>query len=115
MFLRIWRWVLILWVLLLDFQVVPFPAPPPFSPQQDKGVVMKEVDGIKWLSTNEFMERFSGISRSTIYESLKDGSLPHIRLSKSKILIPEDAFERKFRSSYERTDLLGREIEEERN
>jgi excisionase family DNA binding protein len=48
---------------------------------------------LRFLSTNEFIERH-GISRSTIYEALKDGSLPHIRLSKSKILIPEDALER---------------------
>ena len=75
---------------------------------------MKEVDGIKWLTPTEFT-KLKGLTRSTVYESLRDGSLPHIRLSKRKILIPEDAFERKFRSSYEGTGLLGRENEEERN
>ena len=49
---------------------------------------------IQFLSTDEFIKRH-GISRSTLYESIKDGSLSHIRLSKAKILIPEDALERR--------------------
>ena len=48
---------------------------------------------IQFLSTDEFIKRH-GISRSTIYASIKDGSIPHIRLSKAKILIPEEALKR---------------------
>tara|TARA_Y100000310_G_C20527716_1_gene736893 strand:- start:442 stop:657 length:216 start_codon:yes stop_codon:yes gene_type:complete len=53
---------------------------------------MKEEEGVRFLSPTEFT-KLKGLTRSTVYESLRDGSMPHIRLSKRKILIPENALE----------------------
>jgi excisionase family DNA binding protein len=57
---------------------------------------MKEEEGIRFLSPTEFT-KLKGLTRSTVYEAIRDGSLPHIRLSKRKILIPEDALERRMK------------------
>lgn len=47
----------------------------------------------EWLTVTEFLARFPGkVSRNKIYECIKDGIVPHIRLG--KILVPADALER---------------------
>jgi excisionase family DNA binding protein len=47
-----------------------------------------------FLTPREFWERHR-LSRSTVYEGLRNGSIPSIRIAKKKILIPEDALEQK--------------------
>ena len=40
------------------------------------------------------MEKYN-LARSTVYEGIRDGSIPSVKISKRKILIPADALERK--------------------
>jgi hypothetical protein len=47
-----------------------------------------------FLTPKEFMVA-KNLSRNTVYYGLRNGSIPSVRLSKRKILIPEDALERK--------------------
>ncbi len=47
-----------------------------------------------FLTPKEFMEKYK-LARSTVYEGIRDGSIPSVRISKRKILIPADALERK--------------------
>jgi excisionase family DNA binding protein len=49
----------------------------------------------RFLTPKEFMVA-TNLSRNTVYQGLRDGSIPSVRISKRKILIPEDALERKF-------------------
>ncbi len=50
-------------------------------------------DGREWLSVQEFMARHPGlIGRSAVYERIREGVLPSIRIGK-KILVPSDAFD----------------------
>ena len=56
-----------------------------------------------------------GLSLATVYKGVRDGSIPSVRISKRKILIPENALERRLaeynlqRSRYERLlDTIGR-------
>ena len=53
---------------------------------------------VKFLSPKEF-SKVKGLCLTTVYEALRDGSIPSIRISKQKILIPEDVFERKMQDS----------------
>ena len=47
----------------------------------------------EWLSVSEFLTRYPGkVSRNKLYECIKKGIVPHIKLG--KILIPADALER---------------------
>lgn len=46
-----------------------------------------------FLTPKQFMEA-SNLPRNTVYSGIKDGTIPSIRISKRKILIPSDAFER---------------------
>ena len=48
----------------------------------------------RFLTPKEFMVA-KNLSRNTVYQGLQDGSIPSVRISKRKILIPEDALERK--------------------
>ena len=48
----------------------------------------------RFLTPKEFMVA-KYLSRNTVYQGLQDGSIPSVRISKRKILIPEDALERK--------------------
>ena len=48
----------------------------------------------RFLTPKEFMVA-ENLSRNTVYQGLQDGSIPSVRISKRKILIPEDALERK--------------------
>ena len=47
----------------------------------------------RFLTPKEFMAA-RNLPRNTVYEGIKDGTIPSIRISKRKILIPEDALER---------------------
>ena len=47
----------------------------------------------QFLTPKEFMIA-KNLSRNTVYEGIKDGTIPSIRISKRKILVPVDAFER---------------------
>jgi excisionase family DNA binding protein len=48
----------------------------------------------EWLSVKDFLERHRGqIGRSSVYDRIKDKSLPAVRLGR-RILIPADALER---------------------
>ena len=49
---------------------------------------------VKFLTPKQFMEQ-THLSRNTVYEGIRDGSIPSVRISKKKILIPADALERK--------------------
>ena len=47
----------------------------------------------EWLSVVQFLARHQGrIGRSSIYERIREGSLPAIRIGR-KVLIPSDAFD----------------------
>ena len=68
----------------------------------------------RFLTPKEFMVAVH-LSRATVYKGVRDGSIPSVRISKRKILIPEDALERGLaeynlqRSRYERLlDKIGR-------
>ena len=47
----------------------------------------------RFLSPKEFM-KVTKLPRNTVYEGIRDRSIPSIRISKRKILIPEDALDR---------------------
>ena len=47
----------------------------------------------RFVTPKQFMAD-KGLPRNTVYEGIKDGTIPSIRISKRKILIPIDAFER---------------------
>ena len=47
----------------------------------------------RYLTPKEFMQE-KKLPRNTVYTGLADGSIPSIRISKRKILIPEDALDR---------------------
>lgn len=49
--------------------------------------------GIRYMTPKQFIHE-NDLSRNTVYNGLADGSIPSIRISKRKILIPEDALER---------------------
>jgi excisionase family DNA binding protein len=54
----------------------------------------KVMERRQWLTVNEFLEAFKGqVGRSSLYEHLRDGSLPSVRIGR-KILIPADALDR---------------------
>jgi len=47
----------------------------------------------RYLTPKEFIKEMK-LPRNTVYTGLADGSIPSIRISKRKILIPEDALDR---------------------
>ena len=49
--------------------------------------------GPRYLTPKQFIDE-KDLPRNTVYTGLADGSIPSIRISKRKILIPEDALER---------------------
>ncbi|MCH7620715.1 MAG: helix-turn-helix domain-containing protein [Chloroflexi bacterium] len=53
---------------------------------------------VKFLTPKQFMDQ-THLSRNTVYEGIKDGSIPSIRISKRKILIPADALDRRLTES----------------
>jgi excisionase family DNA binding protein len=70
---------------------------------------MKQDSGTRFITPREFIER-TDLPRNTVYTGLADGSIPSIRISKRKILIPEDALERMLAgkaNAYERPDWMG--------
>ena len=46
----------------------------------------------RFLTPREFMEK-TGLPRNTVYSGIRDGSIPSVKISKRKILVPEDALE----------------------
>ena len=52
-----------------------------------------------FLTPKEFMARHN-LARTTVYEGIRDGSIPSITISKRKILIPADALERKLQNGH---------------
>ena len=48
---------------------------------------------IKFVSVREFIEA-NHLSRNTVYQGIRDGTIPSIRISKKKILVPIDALQR---------------------
>ena len=53
----------------------------------------------RFITPKEFIER-TDLPRNTVYLGLKDGSIPSVRISKRKILIPEDALDRMLAASH---------------
>ncbi len=48
----------------------------------------------EWLTVKQFLKRYDGVvGRNLIYDLIRDGSLPHVRLHR-KLLIPANAFEK---------------------
>ena len=62
-------------------------------------------NSVRFLTPKEFMKE-KKLPRNTVYEGIRDGSIPSIRISKRKLLIPEDALERKLAQAY-RVDEVG--------
>ncbi len=58
-----------------------------------------------FLTPKQFMEK-TGLSRNTVYQGIKDGSIPSIRISRRKLLIPEDALEMKLHAATAATAKL---------
>ncbi len=52
----------------------------------------------RFITPGEFIER-TGLSRNTVYQGIKDGSIPSVRISKRKLLVPEDALEMKLHAA----------------
>ena len=59
----------------------------------------------RFMTPKEFMKE-KNLPRNTVYEGVRDGSIPSIRISRRKILIPEDALERRLAQAY-RVDEVG--------
>jgi hypothetical protein len=55
-----------------------------------------ETDKFQWLTVKEFVAGpLKGkVSANSVYKSIQEGFIPHIRISKGTILIPDDALER---------------------
>ena len=51
-----------------------------------------------FLTPKQFMAA-TNLPRNTVYQGLSDGSIPSIRISKRKILIPANALERRLAES----------------
>ena len=47
----------------------------------------------RFITPKEFIER-TGLARNTVYNGLRDGSIPSVRISRRKILVPSDALDR---------------------
>jgi len=77
--------------------VVYYSKPPDTTPFQGNTEVhlMDEFTPTqtKFLTPKQFMEA-RNLTRNTVYEGIKNGTIPSVRISKRKILIPEDALER---------------------
>ena len=54
---------------------------------------MEDTAQINWLTVAEFRSRFPQVGRSLVYDAVKRGELPSIRIG-GKILIPGDALDR---------------------
>ena len=54
---------------------------------------MNQIAGTRFITPKEFIEK-TDLPRNTVYIAIKDGSIPSVRISKRKILIPEDALDR---------------------
>lgn len=50
----------------------------------------------QWLTPTAFLRKHPEIGRNTLYERMRDGTIPHIRVGPRKILIPADALEQIF-------------------
>ena len=57
----------------------------------------------KFVSVREFIEA-NHLSRNTVYQGIRDGTIPSIRISKKKILVPIDALERILDSAKQYTE-----------
>jgi len=53
---------------------------------------MAKIEQRKWLSVLEFRQLFPQLSRTFVYESVRAGRLPSIKIG-GKILIPDDALD----------------------
>ena len=53
---------------------------------------MTKMEQRKWLSVSEFRQLFPQLSRTFVYESVRAGRLPSIKIG-GKILIPDDALD----------------------
>ena len=60
----------------------------------------------RFITPREFIER-TGLPRNTIYNGLKDGSIPSVRISKRKLLVPEDALDRLLNKASNAPELVG--------
>ena len=54
---------------------------------------MENTTQIRWLTVAEFRGRFPQVGRSLVYEAVRRGELPSIKIG-GKILIPSDALDR---------------------
>ena len=53
-----------------------------------------------WITVPEFFKRHKGlVAKNFVYEAVKDGRIPGLRLSRKKILIKADSFDILFDSS----------------
>lgn len=49
----------------------------------------------EWLTPKEFLEPYKGrLGRNTLYDHIRDKTIPSVRVGHRKILIPADAWER---------------------
>lgn len=46
-----------------------------------------------WVTPVEFLRQNPSIGRNTLYDRLRDGSIPHVRIGPRKIFIRSDVFE----------------------
>jgi len=51
---------------------------------------------MRWLTPRQFMAENPGLGRNTLYERMRDGTIPHVRIGPRKILLPADAIEQIF-------------------
>ena len=58
-----------------------------------------QVTPTRFMTPKEFMKE-KNLPRNTVYEGVRDGSIPAIRITRRKILIPEDALERRLAEAY---------------
>ena len=48
-----------------------------------------------YISVKEFLESLDGrLSKNTVYEAIAAGTIPSIRISRRRILVPADALDR---------------------
>ena len=60
----------------------------------------KSVKSKEWLTVPDFIARHQGlIGRSSIYNAIQNGSLPHVRIGR-RVLVPSDALERLLKNGH---------------
>jgi excisionase family DNA binding protein len=63
--------------------------------EKERGTKMVMESGTRYISVKEFLESLDGrLSKNTVYQGITAGTIPSIRISRRRILVPADALDR---------------------